>query len=142
MVQKYVITIQKPSDESLRITTKAPSGAHGKLEDFRLMHWCAEQMTAEYKRNSAEEPTDQNRGNLLSEPRKTYENGGIRMTTQEIKRLAELKRRIFNLSQEEQKEYLVLRNVQHKTLESLGYEMKWDKENLIFHYMKTEALPC
>ena len=106
------------------------------------MHWCAEQMIAEYKRNSAEEPTDQNRGNLLGEPRKTYENGGIRMTTQEIKRLAELKRRIFNLSQEEQKEYLTLRNIQHKTLELLGYEMKWDKENLIFHYMKTEESPC
>ena len=64
------------------------------------------------------------------------------MTTQEIKRLAELKRRILNLSQEEQKEYLTLRNTQHKALESLGYEMKWDKENLIFHYVKTEVLPC
>ena len=62
-------TIQKPSDESLRITTKAPSGAHGKLKDSRLMHWCTEQMTAGYKRNPAEEPTDQNRGNLLGEPR-------------------------------------------------------------------------
>ena len=64
------------------------------------------------------------------------------MTTQEIKRLAELKRRVLNLSQGEQKEYLILRNIQHKTLESLGYEMKWDKENLIFHYVKTEASPC
>ena len=60
------------------------------------------------------------------------------MTTQEIKRLAELKRRIFNLSQEEQKEYLTLRNIQHKTLESLGYEMKWDNENLRFYYGKGE----
>ena len=56
------------------------------------------------------------------------------MTTQEIKRLAELRRRILNLSQDEQKEYLTLRNKQHKMLESQGYEMEWDKENLIFYY--------
>ena len=106
------------------------------------MHWCAEQMIAEYKRNSAEEPTDQNRGNLLGEPRKTYENGGIRMTTQEIRRFAESISRVLNLSQEEQKEYLVLRNVQHKTLESLGYEMKWDRENLRFYYGETGNYKC
>ena len=64
------------------------------------------------------------------------------MTTQKIKRLAELKRRILNLSQDEQKEYLTLRNIQHKTLESLGYKMKWDKENLIFCYEKQEESPC
>ena len=62
------------SEESLRITTKAPSGAHGKLEESSWMHWRTEQMTAGYKRNSAEEPTDQNRGNLLGKPRETYEN--------------------------------------------------------------------
>lgn len=59
----------KPSDESLRIETKRPNGRHGKLEDSCRMHWRTEQMTAGYKRNSAGEPTDQNRGNLLSEPR-------------------------------------------------------------------------
>lgn len=64
------------------------------------------------------------------------------MTTQEIKRLAGLASRILNLSQEEQKEYLTLRNMQHKTLESLGYEMKWNKEGLRFHYMKKEVSPC
>ena len=51
------------------------------------MHWCTEQMIAGYKRNPAEEPTDQNRGNLLGEPigkckRKT---GGYRMkSTKEL----------------------------------------------------------
>lgn len=60
------------------------------------------------------------------------------MTTQEIKRLAELKSRVLKLSQDEQKEYLALRNIQHKTLESLGYGMKWDKENLRFYYGKGE----
>ena len=60
------------------------------------------------------------------------------MTIQEIKRLAKLKSRILSLSQEDQKEYLALRNVQHKTLESLGYEMKWNKENLRFYYGKGE----
>ena len=33
------------------------------------MHWCTEQMAAGYERNSADEPTDQNRGNPLGEPR-------------------------------------------------------------------------
>ena len=55
-------------DESLRITTKRPTGRHGKLEESSWMHWCTEQMIAGYKRNPAEEPTDQNRGNLLGEP--------------------------------------------------------------------------
>lgn len=64
------------------------------------------------------------------------------MTTQEIKRLADLTSRVLNLSQEEQKEYLTLRNIQHKTLESLGYKMKWDREGLRFHYVKTEVSPC
>ena len=36
-------------------------------------------MIAGYERNSAEEPTDQNRGNLLGEPKETDENGGYRM---------------------------------------------------------------
>ena len=74
MVQKSFVTIQEPSDESLRITTKRPTGRHGKLEESSWMHWCTEQMIAGYKRNPAEEPTDQNRGNLLGEPRETYEN--------------------------------------------------------------------
>ena len=52
------------------------------------MHWCTEQMIAGYKRNSAEEPTDQNRGNLLGEPKETDENGGYRMkVSKEFKEL-------------------------------------------------------
>ena len=30
--------VQKPSDESLRITTKRPTGRHGKLEESSWMH--------------------------------------------------------------------------------------------------------
>lgn len=63
----------------------------------------------------------------------------VLMTTQKIKRLAELTSRVLKLSQDEQKEYLTLRNKQHQALESLGYEMEWDKENLIFYYVKTEV---
>ena len=37
------------------------------------MHWRTEQMIAGYKRNPAEEPTDQNRGNLLGEPKENTE---------------------------------------------------------------------
>ena len=60
------------------------------------------------------------------------------MTTQEIKRLAALRSRILHLSQDEQKEYLTLRNKQHKMLVSQGYKMEWDTENLKFYYVKTE----
>ena len=43
------------------------------------MHWRTEQMIAGYKRNSAGEPTDQNRGNLLGEPKKHMKTGGKTM---------------------------------------------------------------